>query len=822
LKISFLGDRISTRGISIELTFVSHINHSKINLFRGCIMKNTLFLFIAGLLFMGLNVYAQDDVSIDSDGNVTTGVSNTYANFEVIGASAENAILGLTSGTGASGVVGVNSDSDFIGLLGTDNTGAYGGDFSSGNYGELGTEFYGVYGYSPSGYAGYFQGDARITGNLTVDGSLIGPVLGDITGVTAGTGLTGGGTSGDVTLNADTTVLQSRVNGSCSAGQSIRAISSTGTVTCEVDDVNDADADSANELQTLDRIGTTLILSNGGGSQSIADDDNDSKNELNTNLSLIGTTLQLTDAGSTLTSDLVSLKDNLGNHTATQNIVLGSHYLSGDGGNEGILVGGNGNISIGTDVYTTRQLSVLGGSSDSVAGYFETIDNLSDAYGLYGMADGAGGLYHFGVYGSASGATYNYGLRGITDDTAATANYGVYGSANNGTNNYGVYGYAPSGTDNYAGYFNGHVRATGNSAIGTTVDSYRQLNVLGGTTDTYAGRFETDDNAGSSYGLYGLADGAGGTIHNGVYGTASGATTNHGLRGFINDSSATTNYGVYGSANNGTNNYGVYGYASGGTTDYAGYFDGNLTTTGNVAIGTTVYSDRQLNVKGGVNTSYAGVFESIDNTTDAYGLYGGADGNGGGNHFGVAGYAVGADRNYGISGFASDGDSNYGVRGIADDTTATTNYGVYGKATGGDNNYSGYFWGGIVHVQGDIEYTGTITDISDGRLKENIQRIENALAKVERINGVYFNMKDTPEQTEVGVIAQDVKEVLPEAVSIVDREKGYLGVSYPSLIPVLIEAVKEQQATIRILSEKVRDLEKEIKLRDSMAMADIR
>ncbi|MBA3542581.1 MAG: hypothetical protein H0T79_23400 [Deltaproteobacteria bacterium] len=64
---------------------------------------------------------------------------------------------------------------------------------------------------------------------------------GDITGVTAGTGLNGGGASGAVSLSVDTTVVQSRVAGTCAVGSSIRQINADGTVACQTDGVGTGD-----------------------------------------------------------------------------------------------------------------------------------------------------------------------------------------------------------------------------------------------------------------------------------------------------------------------------------------------------------------------------------------------------------------------------------------------------------------------------------------------------------------------------------------------------------------------------------------------------
>ncbi|RMB56216.1 tail fiber domain-containing protein [Dokdonia sinensis] len=103
----------------------------------------------------------------------------------------------------------------------------------------------------------------------------------------------------------------------------------------------------------------------------------------------------------------------------------------------------------------------------------------------------------------------------------------------------------------------------------------------------------------------------------------------------------------------------------------------------------------------------------------------------------------------------------------------------------------------------DIFYYNSISMASDQRLKENFKLLNYGIDELLKIPTYRYNYKNSPDGTEhLGVIAQEMKEIIPEVVTTIPDTEFY-AVDYTALIPVLINAMKEQ-------NEKIKELQKEV------------
>ena len=146
-------------------------------------------------------------------------------------------------------------------------------------------------------------------------------------------------------------------------------------------------------------------------------------------------------------------------------------------------------------------------------------------------------------------------------------------------------------------------------------------------------------------------------------------------------------------------------------------------------------------------------------------------------------------------------------------------YHVAGSA-GEDLGNSSYRWTGIWAQ--DINYNGTLTNASDSRLKNQIVPIEEALILVNALQPSSYNKYTNTQKTgkfrkEYGLIAQEVKKILPLLVSEENTEEKLLSVNYIGLIPILIKAIQElnvqfnQQSMYNTkLEQKIESQEKQI------------
>ena len=141
--------------------------------------------------------------------------------------------------------------------------------------------------------------------------------------------------------------------------------------------------------------------------------------------------------------------------------------------------------------------------------------------------------------------------------------------------------------------------------------------------------------------------------------------------------------------------------------------------------------------------------------------------------------------------------------------TANTAF-VIGNGADTDNKADAFkvMFNGKTTVGDDLEVKGSVVVSSDARLKANIVSLGATLAKLLLIDGKSYTMKKDGKQ-KIGVLAQDIQKVFPELVSTDDRDM--LAVNYQGLVPVLINALKEQDAKMNVQQAEIDELKKQEK-----------
>lgn len=490
----------------------------------------------------------------------------------------------------------------------------------------------------------------------------------------------------------------------------------------------------------------------------------------------------------------------------------------------------------------------------------------ADRYGVYGVAQNDTTI---AVYGRGFNSKYgylggnNYGMfasSGSTFGYIGSDSVAIYGKDNGGN-------YAYLASDNYAVYGNASFMY---DTAGVFINSWKDnIAILSSPDIAVYGRnyLGCSGHIGGSYGAYGensngnFAYLGGETIS--VYGENSNgnkgniASSNYGAYGEHN----TGNFGYLGSISNGVfgeNSNGNFGYLAGTYGAYGEVQGGNVSGVrgkhiannnigylGDVAFG--AYGENGNGNNGYLGSSSLGAYGENNNGnkgyfgSSAYGAYGefntGTKGYLGSTSFGVYGEVPSGNRN-GVFGKHIAG-NNYGYLGGA-------SCGVYANNSNGteaylaDNDYAGNFKGNVyilgqlgvnytnptyaIHLPNSVfasEGTGLATawvTYSDSRLKMNQRDIEYGIKTIMQLAAKRYDhhsgtfedgsLKLLPQsKNTIGLIAQEVFEIVPEAVTKPENEnQSTWGMDYTKLIPVLIKGMQEQQEIINKQQVEIDEL----------------
>jgi hypothetical protein len=252
---------------------------------------------------------------------------------------------------------------------------------------------------------------------------------------------------------------------------------------------------------------------------------------------------------------------------------------------------------------------------------------------------------------------------------------------------------------------------------------------------------------------------------------------------------------------------GISGYSGAGIDVITDNGDSEIIQAEKSAVGLlNIPHSRLQGTEGPLNTVYGdGAGASNTGSFNTFiGINAGYNNNGSNNT--MIGYSAGRNStgsgNIFLRRFA--GYSETGSNKLYIDNTSTSAPLIYGEF---DND--------SVSINGDLNVSGILYSLSDARVKNNIMPIESSLNIIARIQGVSYLWKD--EQFEgrnvsgrkhYGVVAQEIEKILPELVE--EGSDGKKRVAYVELIPVLIEAVKEQQMAIEHQQKEIDELKNQL------------
>jgi hypothetical protein len=285
------------------------------------------------------------------------------------------------------------------------------------------------------------------------------------------------------------------------------------------------------------------------------------------------------------------------------------------------------------------------------------------------------------------------------------------------------------------------------------------------------------------------------------------------IQGYSYGQNEQQNVGVIGFASNAVQNRGIYGVAQ----------EENYHSNGS-NYGVVGFGDRAI-----TNVGVYGLSRIVNENTNGinYGSVGVA------RNSNYSNISVGAYSEIGNTSDSVQGD-NFGLSAKATSTSFGTNYGIYSEAYNATTNYAGFF-------NGDVTITGTLSNPSDAKLKTNIKPLSKATDILNRLRPVEYEYKKSiegkslilPKNHQYGFIAQELQTVLPDLVAqqkinlastggglsedglpsnkVVQKSEtqAFLGINYMSLIPILVQGLKEQDERIKMLEKKILEMSKQ-------------